>query len=85
MLAAKGTAFIDGLLLVGIVCAVLLADRVGRVRLQVLGFIGCAAGLFLASLSLGTEGGTKMFCIFDTFFGASEGRNPKTAKGLFSA
>jgi len=67
MLAAKGAAFIDGLLLVGIVCAVLLADRVGRVRLQVLGFIGCAAGLFLASLSLGTEGGTKMFCIFAGF------------------
>ena len=67
MLAAKGAAFIDGLLFVGIVCAVLLADRVGRIRLQVLGFIGCAAGLFLASLSVGAEGGTKMFFIFAGF------------------
>jgi len=67
MLAAKGTAFIDGLLLVGIVCAVLFADRAGRIRLQVLGFIGCAAGLFLASLSVGTEGGTKIFFIFAGF------------------
>ena len=39
-LAAKGAALIDVLLIVGIVCACLLADRVGRVRLQVLGFIG---------------------------------------------
>ncbi len=67
MLAAKGAAFIDALLLVGIVGAVLLADRAGRIRLQVLGFIGCAAGLFLASLSVGTEGETKMFCIFAGF------------------
>ena len=67
MLAAKGAALIDGLLLVGIVCAVLLVDKAGRIRLQVLGFIGCAAGLFLASLSLGAEGGTKMFFIFAGF------------------
>ncbi|MBT3811002.1 MAG: MFS transporter, partial [Rhodospirillaceae bacterium] len=38
MAAAKGTAMIDVLLIVGIVVAVLLADRVGRVRLQVAGF-----------------------------------------------
>jgi putative MFS transporter len=67
MLAAKGAAFIDCLLFVGIVCAVLLADRVGRIRLQVLGFFGCAAGLLLASLSVGAEGGTKMFFIFAGF------------------
>jgi putative MFS transporter len=67
MLAAKGAAFIDGLLLVGIVCAVLLVDKAGRIRLQVLGFIGCAAGLLLASLSVGTEGETKMFFIFAGF------------------
>ena len=67
MLAAKGAAFIDGLLLIGIVCAVLLADKAGRIRLQVLGFIGCAAGLFIASLSIGAEGETKLFCIFAGF------------------
>jgi len=31
-----GAALIDGLLLVGIVCAVLLVDKAGRIRLQVL-------------------------------------------------
>lgn len=67
MLAAKGAAFIDCLLLVGIVFAVLLADKAGRVRLQVLGFVGCAAGLFLASLSIGAGEGTKTFFIFAGF------------------
>jgi MFS family permease len=51
MLAAKGAALIDILLIVGILAAVFLADRVGRIRLQILGFVGCAAGLALAMLS----------------------------------
>jgi len=46
--AAKGAALVDTLLIVGILAAVLLTDKVGRIRLQVLGFIGCAAGLGLA-------------------------------------
>jgi len=53
--AAKGAAFIDLLLLAGIVVAVLLADRVGRIRLQVVGFVGCAAGLALAAIAAGYE------------------------------
>src|SRR6266478_4341327 len=56
ILATKGAAFIDVLLIVGIVFAVLLADRVGRIRLQIYGFIGCAAGLLLAALSLDVGG-----------------------------
>lgn len=48
--AAKGAALLDILLIVGIVAAVFLADRVGRIRLQVLGFVGCAVGLALAAL-----------------------------------
>jgi MFS transporter, putative metabolite transport protein len=66
-LAAKGAALIDVLLIVGIIFAVLLADRVGRVRLQVLGFIGCAAGLALASLSAYTDEATRMALIFAGF------------------
>ncbi|MTH99573.1 MFS transporter [Roseibium sp. RKSG952] len=49
--AAKGAAMLDLLLIVGIVLAVILADRVGRIRLQVFGFVGCAIGLFLAMMS----------------------------------
>ena len=52
ILAAKGAALLDVLLIVGILAAVLLADRIGRIRLQIVGFIGCAAGLGLAILSL---------------------------------
>ncbi|MDD5199522.1 MAG: MFS transporter [Terrimicrobiaceae bacterium] len=67
MYAAKGAAFLDVLLLVGIVGAVLLADRVGRICLQVLGFLGCAAGLFLAALSVHFDGTVKMVCLFAGF------------------
>ncbi len=67
IVAAKGSAFIDLLLLVGIVCAVLSADKVGRIKLQVFGFIGCAAGLFLASLSIGISGRLSVFYLFSGF------------------
>src|SRR5262245_8205440 len=70
VLATKGAALIDVLLIVGIVFAVVLADRVGRIRLQVLGFIGCAAGLALAALSLhvgGTASGVLLFAGFMLF------------------
>jgi len=65
--AAKGSALITMLLIVGIIFAVLLADRVGRVSLQVLGFCGCAAGLLLASFSFYVTGGTKTLLIFAGF------------------
>jgi MFS family permease len=65
--AAKGAALITALLIVGIVFAVMLADVVGRIRLQILGFCGCAAGLFVASLSAGFAGGTKTLLIFAGF------------------
>src|ERR1700733_2195273 len=67
MIAAKGAAFIDILLLIGIVGAVLLSDRVGRMRLQIFGFIGCALGLFISAQSVHYDGGTKMMLIFAGF------------------
>ena len=67
MVAAKGAALLDVLLIVGIVCAVLLADRTGRIRLQVVGFIGCAAGLFLAAMSSHFGGTVKFAFIFCGF------------------
>ncbi len=62
-LAARGAALIDVLLIVGIVFAILLVDRVGRVRLQILGFIGCAAGLLLASFSAYATGSAQTVLI----------------------
>jgi MFS transporter, putative metabolite transport protein len=67
VLAAKGSALITSLLIVGIFFAVLLADRVGRIKLQIFGFVGCAVGLFLASLSVGLAGQSKIFMIFAGF------------------
>jgi putative MFS transporter len=65
--AAKGAALITALLIVGIIFAVLLADVVGRILLQILGFIGCAAGLLLAALSSNFNGGTETLLIFSGF------------------
>jgi MFS family permease len=65
--AAKGAALITSLLIVGIIFAVMLADTVGRIALQILGFIGCAAGLLLAALSSNFAGGTQTLLIFAGF------------------
>lgn len=67
IISSKGAALIDILLLVGIAFAVALADRVGRIKLQVFGFIGCAAGLLLASFSAGVGGEAKIVLIFTGF------------------
>lgn len=49
LLGAKGTALVDVGFLIGIAVAIALADRWGRIPLQILGFVGCAAGLLLAA------------------------------------
>jgi MFS transporter, putative metabolite transport protein len=67
IIAAKGAALITTLLIIGIVFAVMLTDIVGRIRLQVLGFIGCAVGLFLASVSQNFADGTQTLLIFAGF------------------
>ena len=67
ILAAKGAALITTLLIVGIVFAVILADRVGRIALQVVGFIGCAVGLLVASLASGFTGPAQTTMIFTGF------------------
>jgi MFS transporter, putative metabolite transport protein len=67
ILAAKGAALITFLLIVGIAFAVVLADKMGRVRLQIIGFIGCAVGLLLASFSIDFEGSMKIVLIFAGF------------------
>ncbi len=66
-LAARGDAMITTLLIIGIAFAVVLADKLGRIRLQIGGFIGCAIGLLIASLSVDFSGGTKIILIFTGF------------------
>ena len=67
ILAAKGSAMITILLIVGIAFAIMLADRLGRVRLQIGGFVGCAAGLLLASFSIDFASSAKIALIFAGF------------------
>jgi len=67
IVAAKGAALITALLIVGIIFAVMLADKLGRIFLQIVGFFGCAAGLLLASLSVDLDGSSKIFVIFAGF------------------
>ncbi len=80
--AAKGAAFLDTLLILGIIAAVVLADRVGRIRLQVVGFVGCALGLLVAALSDQADGATKTALIFAGFmlfnFSTNIGPNAQT-------
>ncbi len=58
---------ITTLLIIGIIFAVILADRAGRIWLQVIGFIGCAAGLFIASMAGSFSGGNQTVAIFVGF------------------
>lgn len=67
MKAAEGAACIDLLLVVGIVGAIFLVDKVGRIHLQILGFIGCAAGLLIAALSVHFQGTVQITLIFAGF------------------
>ena len=67
LLAAEGSAIMNALFVIGILFAIFLVDRVGRIKLQTLGFIGCAAGLGLAALSIRPDGGHNMVLLFAGF------------------
>lgn len=62
--AMRGAAFVDLFLIAGFLGAVLWVDRVGRIRLQVIGFIGMALGLLVLALSnLANFGGQTRFVL----------------------
>src|SRR5208283_720288 len=63
VMAAKGSGLIDLLLIVGIVAAVLLVNKIGSIRLQIWGFIGCAAGLLIAACSTAVTGSSQILLI----------------------
>jgi MFS family permease len=67
LLAAKGATLVDVLLVLGIGAATLLADKVGRIPLQILGFIGCAAGLLISALALNQTGMAQTMMIYAGF------------------
>ncbi len=47
MASVKGSAFVDLFLIAGFLIAVWLIDRVGRIKLQIFGFLGMALGLLI--------------------------------------
>jgi len=51
MASAKGAALVDGFLILGFLCAVVLVERLGRIRLQIIGFGGMSVGLLLLAAS----------------------------------
>jgi putative MFS transporter len=46
-----------------IVVAIALSDRLGRIRLQIFGFLGCAVGLVIATMSIDATGAAKLYLI----------------------
>jgi MFS transporter, putative metabolite transport protein len=58
--SAQAAALTTSLLVVGIIFAIALSDRLGRIRLQVFGFLGCAVGLVIATLSIDVSGPAKL-------------------------
>jgi MFS family permease len=58
--SAEAAALTTSLLIVGIVFAIALSDRFGRIRLQVFGFLGCAVGLVIATLSIDASEALKL-------------------------
>ncbi len=61
---AEGAVLIDAFLLIGIVLAIYLVNRFGRIRLQVFGFLGCAVGLVIAAASTLLDGTLQIILVF---------------------
>lgn len=47
ILALQGTAFLDIFLIIGFVLNIILIERIGRMKLQIIGFAGMIVGLFI--------------------------------------
>lgn len=79
----EGTAFIDIFYVLGIIAAILLIEKLGRIKLQSIGFVGMAVGLFiLAASPLIHDHNLHIFLAFLGFitlaFMVNAGPNPTT-------
>jgi MFS transporter, putative metabolite transport protein len=63
MLGARGSAIMDIFFVIGIIAAIFLVERVGRIKLQIIGFLGCAAGLLLSSLSFRSDASSNILLL----------------------
>jgi MFS family permease len=55
LVGARGAVLVNTAFLLGIVAAIFGSDHWGRIRLQVVGFLGCAGGLVLAAAGCGVN------------------------------
>jgi MFS transporter, putative metabolite transport protein len=67
MLGARGSAMMDMFFFVGIIAAILLVEKFGRIKLQIVGFVGCAIGLFTAGFSIRGDGSNNLILLFVGF------------------
>jgi MFS family permease len=66
ILSVEGAVFLDFFLIIGFALAILLIDRVGRIPLQIFGFLGMAVGLgILAVAGFGEQ--QNLFFVFTGF------------------
>ncbi len=86
--ATEGAAVVDVLLVVGFMLAIILVRRVSRVSLQIVGFLGMAAGLLLVGAAAlpGARGESEMGLIFLGFmiFNALMNMGPNSTTYLLS-
>ncbi|PFG19472.1 MFS transporter [Serinibacter salmoneus] len=79
---AEAAVFIDAFLVIGILVAIRYVDRVGSIRLQIWGFLGCGLGLGIAALSGAFVGAPQTALIFLGFivfnFATNAGPNSQT-------
>ncbi|PWR70717.1 MFS transporter [Methanospirillum stamsii] len=66
ILATEGTAFLDIFLIIGFILNIILIERLGRMKLQIYGFAGMAAGLCL--LIIGSMYGSSLIFLLFTGF-----------------
>ncbi len=62
--SAEASVLTTSMLIVGIAFAIALSDKLGRIRLQIFGFLGCAVGLAIASFSIGESESLQLILIF---------------------
>jgi MFS family permease len=68
MASARGAAIVDMFLIAGFLIAVLLVDWVGRIRLQIVGFLGMAIGLAILAASSLLPNDSNLVLVFIGFF-----------------
>jgi MFS transporter, putative metabolite transport protein len=67
ILGARGSAIMDLFFIIGIIAAIFLVERAGRIKLQIIGFLGCAAGLLMSGLSFRGDASNNIILLYFGF------------------